>query len=59
MSITKLAPVGNWAQVQQPKNSSRDLAHVTAGRSPRVIVGMLTGGNNDLFFGRMPAVTQR
>jgi hypothetical protein len=59
MSITKLAPVGNWAQVQQPKNSSRDLAHVTAGRSPRIIVGMLTGGNSDLFYGRSVTVTNR
>lgn len=51
MSITKLAPVGSWTYAQT-KQATRDLAHVTAGKPPRIITGMLTGSNADLYFGR-------
>lgn len=52
MSITKLAPVyGSWTQAQS-KQSTRDLAHVTASKPPRIITGMLTGSNADSYFGR-------
>jgi hypothetical protein len=51
MSITKLATVGSWAQAQT-KQTTRDLAHVTAGKPPRIITGMLTGSNADLYFAR-------
>jgi len=46
MSNGKLGQVGNWASAQLSTNTPRDLAHVTAsGTPPRIITGMLTGGN--------------